>query len=60
MIESEFGRSWLSCDFCKNYERRILPGSFVENELFICDTCQDKVEYLMDNFGRLEKLLDGE
>lgn len=61
MIEfDQKGRVWLYCDFCKNPQRRLLPHEHVENEFYICDDCRSKVEYLMDNFGRIERLLGRE
>lgn len=61
MIESDQkGRAWLYCDFCKNHQRRVLPLENLENEFYICDSCQDKVEYLMDNFAHIERLIEGE
>lgn len=58
MIESESGRAWLCCDFCKNLQRRLLPHEHIESEFYICDSCQAKVEYLMDNFAHIEHLIE--
>ena len=58
MIESEFGKEWLCCDFCKNVQRRLLPHEHIESEFHICDDCQSKLEYLIDNFGQIERLLE--
>lgn len=63
MIEyDQNGRPWLHCDFCKQQQRRIYtadghyPRQF--EELYFCETCRDKVEYLMDNFAHIERLIE--
>ena len=58
MIKSEFGREWLFCDFCKNLQRRLLSHEHIESEFHICGDCRNKVEYLMDNFAHIERLIE--
>lgn len=61
MIESDQkGRVWLYCDFCKTHQRRLLSYDHMENDFFICDTCEVKVEYLMDNFEQIKRLVERE
>lgn len=57
MLKSDYqGRTWQYCNLCKKHQHRALP--YEEDKFYTCEDCETKVEYLMDNFEQIKKLIE--